>query len=168
MLCEELVGDESHQINLNQHVLGQARDFDGGAGRGRGARGGKMLGVDGVHGGEVVEVLEEDGGFDDLGEAAAGGFENGFEVGEDLRGLLSDARVQIRDAIGGLPVDARITRPAMLVRVTNINRLQGFGRNPAPGSSDPPVIHAPIDSAARDPSPGISAPHDRGPRERRN
>jgi hypothetical protein len=43
-----------------------------------------MLGVDGVHGGEVVEVLEEDGGFDDLGEAAAAGFEDGFEVGEDL------------------------------------------------------------------------------------
>ena len=50
-----------------------------------------MLGVDGVYGGEVVEVFEEDGSFDDLGEVAAAGFKDGFEVGEDLAGLFGDA-----------------------------------------------------------------------------
>ena len=83
--------DERDQFDFDQNIFGEAGDFDGGAGRGWGAGGGQMLGVDGVHGREVVEVFEEDGGFDDLGEAAAGGFEDGFEVGEDLRGLLIDA-----------------------------------------------------------------------------
>ena len=50
-----------------------------------------MLGVNGIHCGEVVEILEKNGGFDDLREAAAAGFENRFQVGEDLSGLLGNA-----------------------------------------------------------------------------
>ena len=49
-----------------------------------------MVGVDGVHGGEVVEILEEDGGFEYVLEAGAGGFEDGFEIQKDAVGLLGD------------------------------------------------------------------------------
>ena len=69
---------ESYEVNFDKYVFGQAGDFDGGAGWRLGAGAGEVFGVDGIHGGEVVEVFEEDGGFDDLGEAASGGFEDCF------------------------------------------------------------------------------------------
>jgi hypothetical protein len=49
------------------------------------------LGVEGVHGGEVGHVFEEDGGFDDVGEVEAGGGEDSLEVFEDAGGLGFDA-----------------------------------------------------------------------------
>jgi hypothetical protein len=51
-------------------------------------------GVDGVHGGEIVHVFEEDGCFDDVTETAVAGVEDGLQVFERL-GLGSGAIVFI-------------------------------------------------------------------------
>ena len=50
--------------------------------------GARYLAVDFVHGREVVHVLEKDGGLDDLGEAGAGGLEDGLQVFEHAGGLF--------------------------------------------------------------------------------
>ena len=51
----------------------------------------EVFSVDRVHGGEIAEVLEEDGGFDDAVEAASASLKHGLEVFEDTGGLLCDA-----------------------------------------------------------------------------
>ena len=66
--------------------------------------GAKVFGVEGVHGGEVGHVFEEDGGFDDVGEVEAGGGEDGLEVFEDAGGLGCDAAGDQR-AGGGVEGD---------------------------------------------------------------
>ncbi len=85
------LGGDGDALDFYEGVFGEAGDLDGGAG-GRGdAFGGEVFGVEGVHGGEVGHVLEEDGGFDDVGEVQAGGGEDGLEVLEDAGGLGFDA-----------------------------------------------------------------------------
>ncbi len=61
--------------------------MEGAAGRFVIAEGG---GVEGVKGGEVGHVFEEDGAFDHVieGEARAG--EKAFDIGEDLEGLAGE------------------------------------------------------------------------------
>ena len=78
-------------FDLDQGVLGEGGDGDGGAGRGWYAFGCEILGVDGVHGGEVAHVLEEDSGFDDVDEVHACLLEDGFEAFAGAGGLLGDA-----------------------------------------------------------------------------
>ena len=78
---------QGNNVDFDEHVLGEAGDLDGGAG-GRGV--GEVAAVDLIHGGEVGHVLEEDGGFDDLSERAAGGLEDCGEVLQDAFGLDSD------------------------------------------------------------------------------
>ncbi len=58
----------------------------------------QIAGVDGVHGGEVVHVLQKDHGLDHAGEVGAGGGKHGFQVLEDPGGLLDDAA---RDDLAG-------------------------------------------------------------------
>ena len=75
-------------FDFDQRVFGQTCDLDGGAG-------GRVMweesGVDGVHGGEIVHVFEEDGCFDDVTETAVAGVEDGLQVFERLGGLFGDA-----------------------------------------------------------------------------
>src|SRR6202046_1177428 len=67
------LGGDGDALDFYEGVLGEAGDLDGGAG-GRGdAFGGEVLGVEGVHSGEVGHVFEEDGGLDDVGEVEACG-----------------------------------------------------------------------------------------------
>lgn len=77
-------------FDFDQRIARQARDGDGRAGRSGDAFRGQVLCVDGVHGGEVLHIFEEDDGLDDAGEIAAGGDEDGFDVFEDPRGLIGD------------------------------------------------------------------------------
>ena len=78
-------------FDFYEGFAGEAGYGYGGAGGGYDSVGGEDGGVDFVHRGEVFHVLEEDGGFDDVDHAEAGGFEDGGEVLEDLGGLLLDA-----------------------------------------------------------------------------
>jgi hypothetical protein len=82
---------DGHQVDFDQDVFGQTGDLYGSACWRRGAPRCEMFRVDGIHCGEVVEVLQEHGSFDDERQTAPAGFEDRFEVGEDLRGLFSDA-----------------------------------------------------------------------------
>ena len=81
-------------LDLDERVLGQAGDLDGGARR---RRAGEVLGIDRVHGGEVVHVLEEDRGLHDAGEARAAGLEHGGEVCQRGPRLRLDALRGIDD-----------------------------------------------------------------------
>src|SRR5882762_5826386 len=78
-------------FDLDESVFGESGHGYGGAGGGYDAFGGKVFGVDLVHGGEVGHVLEEDGGLYDVNEVEAGFAEDGFEVFEHAGGLFGDA-----------------------------------------------------------------------------
>ena len=73
------VGDE---LNLDLCVLRQARDLN--RGTSRAGTFGEERGIDGVHGGKVIHVGEEDGCLHDVCHRAAGGFKNCLAVGERL------------------------------------------------------------------------------------
>ena len=73
---------------FDEYIFWQARDFNGGTRRQPDAFRRKIFCVDGIHRGEIIEVFEEDGCLDDALEGASAGVENGFEVLEDLSGLL--------------------------------------------------------------------------------
>ena len=45
---------------------------------------GEILGVDGVDGGEIIHILDENGGFDHFGDVRAGGGQQGGDVLKDL------------------------------------------------------------------------------------
>lgn len=90
-LCDDLA--------LDENILGKSCDLNTGAG-GEGL--GKILSVDAVNGAEIVHVLDENGGFHDLGHIAAGCLEQLGKVFEyliclrlntdcDLAGLGNDA-----------------------------------------------------------------------------
>jgi len=83
--------DLGNDFDFDQHVTRQSRGFD------RGARG-KSVGVvrkkrrvHRIHGREIVHVLEKDGGFDNLAQAAASGFKNSFQVSDGSLRLFLDA-----------------------------------------------------------------------------
>ena len=78
---------QSDDVDLHQHVLGQAGDLDG---RTRGRIGGEVAAVNFVHGGEVVHALQKDGGLDHLRQRAAGGGQNACDVLQDALGLRGD------------------------------------------------------------------------------
>ena len=75
-------------LDLHHGVLGQTGDLHSAAGRGIA---GEESGVDLVHGGEVVHVLEEHRGFDDVvhGQPRLG--QDGLNVGQGLLCLTGDA-----------------------------------------------------------------------------
>ncbi len=78
-------------LDLDEGILGKGGDLDGGAGRRYDAFGGEETGVEDVHGGEVGHVLEEDGGFDDVGDVQVSSGEDGSEVFKDAGGLGGDS-----------------------------------------------------------------------------
>ena len=83
-----LHGDD---FDLDERIFGQAGNFDGGAG-GRGdAFGRKVLPVNGIHGDEVIHVLDEDCGLDDVDEVDAGFIQDGLDVLHDLSSLFGYA-----------------------------------------------------------------------------
>jgi hypothetical protein len=93
-------------FDFDEGVLGEAGDFDGGAGRCDGAFGRKVLSVDGVHGGKVVHVLKKDDGFYDVGEVGSRGREDGLDVFEDTGGLIGDGS---GDELAGGGIEGRRT-----------------------------------------------------------
>lgn len=78
-------------LDFYEGVLGERGHGYGGAGGGDDAFGGQVFGVDLVHDGEVGHALEEDGGFDYVGEVEAGFVKDSANVLEDADGLLGDA-----------------------------------------------------------------------------
>lgn len=60
-----------------------------------------------VHAGEISQIRHEAGGLDDLVQAGAGLFQNGFQIGEDLTGLLLDLAL---DQLAGGRVQRDLTR----------------------------------------------------------
>ena len=87
--------ESKKRLDLDPGVARQARDLDGGAGR-RLAR--EVLGVDRVHRGELVHVLEEHRRLHDAREAGSARLEHGGEVGEGAPGLRLDP---LRERAGG-------------------------------------------------------------------
>ena len=79
---------------------GEAADFDAGFGGGVG----EVFGVEGVEFGEFVDVGHIHRGFGDLGEAATGGFEYGFDVGEGLA-VFGDLAAGDEFAGGGMDAE---------------------------------------------------------------
>lgn len=75
-------------LDLHQGVLGQPGHLYGAAGRGIA---GEEGGVDLVHGGEVVHVLEEHGGLDHVLQGQPGGGQDSLDVQQGLAGLAGDA-----------------------------------------------------------------------------
>ena len=59
-------------LTFKENILRQTRDLDAGAGR---VRLSKILGIDGVDGGKIVHVFDEDSSLDDFGNVASGGFQ---------------------------------------------------------------------------------------------
>ncbi len=82
-------------VDFDEHVFGKADDLYGGAGW-RGFR--ERFGVDCVHGGEVVHVFEEDGGFYDVAEIRAASRQDGFQIFQHLPGLRFNP---VRNRAGG-------------------------------------------------------------------
>ena len=91
-------------LDFDEGVFGEGFDGHGAAG---GEGFGKVLGVDFVHRGEVAHVGEEDGGLHDVGEAEAGGFEDGGGIFDGLFRLLLDAA--FGEGAGG-GIDGELTR----------------------------------------------------------
>ena len=75
-------------FDFHQGVLGQAGHLYGAAG---GGLAGEEGSVDLVHGGEVVHILEEYGGLDDILHPPAGLGQDGLDVFQGLAGLAGDA-----------------------------------------------------------------------------
>ena len=83
--------DFGDQFNLDESILGEARGFNGSACRCDDALRCEVLGVNRVHGGEVIHVFEIDIGLDDAIERSPRGFEDSFQVLESAPGLLGDS-----------------------------------------------------------------------------
>lgn len=83
-------------LDFHQYILGQAGYLDGGAG---GVGFLEELGIDFVHGGEIIHIVEKHGGLDDRTHVGPGGIEDGFDVVEGLPGLGLDA--SLGDGAGG-------------------------------------------------------------------
>ena len=71
----------SDYFALQQSVLGKSCNFNAGA-SGEGL--GEVLAVDTVNGGEIVEILDENGGLEDLVHAGAGILQQSGQVLENL------------------------------------------------------------------------------------
>ena len=85
------LSDLGNDFDFYHHVARQPRYFNRGT-RGQSAGvAGKKRRVHRIHGREIVHVLEKDGGFDDLAQAAASSFEHGFEVLDGSLRLFLDA-----------------------------------------------------------------------------
>lgn len=93
-LCDDLA--------LDENILGKSCNLNTGAG---GIRLGEILSVDAVDGAEIVHILDENGGLDDLGHVAACGLEKLGEVFEHLMSLSLNADCDL----AGLGDDAYLT-----------------------------------------------------------
>ena len=93
-LCDDLA--------LDENILGKSCDLNTGAG---GVRLGKILSVDAVDGAEIVHILDENGGLDDLGHVAACCLEKLGEVFEHLMSLSLNSDCDL----AGLGDDAYLT-----------------------------------------------------------
>lgn len=79
---------QANRIDFDHGAGGQAGDGEGGSSRGLA---GEELGVDRVHGGEVVHRAQEHRALDHSVHGAPGGLDDVLHVGERLTGLLGDA-----------------------------------------------------------------------------
>lgn len=82
---------EGDHVDFDAEVTRESGYLDGGAGR---RVAGEIAGVDFVHGGKIIHVLEEDAEANGAVERGAGGFDDGFEILEDALGLLSSIAIE--------------------------------------------------------------------------
>jgi len=83
--------DLGNDFDFDQQIARQTRYFNRGARRQNAGAVRKKRRVHRIHGCEIVHVFQEDGGFDDLAQAAAPGFEHGFQVCNGSLRLFLDA-----------------------------------------------------------------------------
>jgi hypothetical protein len=82
-----IFSDSRDYFNFKKGVFGQSGDLDG---RASGRRSGEISAVYFIHGCKIVQVLEENGGLDDVMEVGAGGLQNSLYVFQHSLGLLAN------------------------------------------------------------------------------
>lgn len=108
-------------FDFDEDTHGQALHGEGGAG---GAVGVVVLGVDLVHGFEVLHVGQQAGALDDILEGVAGLVEDGLDVLHDLLGLGGDT---LGDRLGG-GIDGNLARDVEGVAGLNSLAVGSNGR----------------------------------------
>ena len=88
LFCSILILLGGNCFNFNQSVLGQTGNLHSTACRGIGS---EERGVDFVHSGEVVHILQENSGLNDISHTETCGGQNGFHIFQGLAGLLFNA-----------------------------------------------------------------------------
>ena len=81
--------DTGNSLDLDLRSLRQRDHLEGGA---NGIGLGEELRVDLIHGTELVDVGQEDGGLDDVAHGGAGSLKDVLDVGEALASLTLDIR----------------------------------------------------------------------------
>ena len=135
-----LAGEAGHgdAFDFDEGVFREAGYLDGGTGGWHVAFWGEVAGVDLVHGGEVVHVLEEDGGLENVGEREVDGVEDGAEVFADALGLLGDAAF---DEVAGGGVDGDLAGGVDEIADTDGLRVGADGGGSVGGGDDELLRH---------------------------
>lgn len=80
---EKRLATDRDSFNLNLHVFRQTRDFYAGTRRESGVMLGEERFIRGIHGGEIVQIFHENGGFHDIAHFQASGFNDSFTLSGD-------------------------------------------------------------------------------------
>ncbi len=117
-------------IDFDGRAQGQRTCLNGGAG---GVVGGEVLGVNGIHLGEIGQITEIDGRFEHVVHRGTGGFDNGFEVFEHLAGFGFNAAF---DHFHRVRVQADLSSREHEIAGDNADRIRGFNLGDVRGGDD--------------------------------